>query len=350
MDRVSRNYNLDLLRILACFMVVLIHISAINFYDINTNSIDFITHNFFDSTARAAVPLFVMISGVFFLNKDVFDTKKLYLKKIFKLIIFYFCWNAIYYFRDWFFYKQSFDVIDFYNKLVTGHYHLWFIPMIIGLYIISPFLSKITIRGDKKLFKYLILLFSFSCFVHTIDYCEFLPKYDLIHKAIAILPLDIICQYYSYFLLGYFLYNYDFSLLKNKKKLLFLIYGISVISCTILTWYASLVGGQNTANFYNNFSFFTLLEAISLFLLFKYSSFLSEKVYAEKVTFLAKSTLGIYGIHDFIIFLFNYYEIITINDLVALLSIPIMSIMVFIVSLIIVLLLRKIGILSKVVL
>lgn len=50
MDRVSRNYNLDLLRILACFMVILIHVSAINFYDINTNSIDFITHNFFDST------------------------------------------------------------------------------------------------------------------------------------------------------------------------------------------------------------------------------------------------------------------------------------------------------------
>ena len=119
-----------------------------------------------------------MISGIFFLNKEVFDIKKIYFKKIFKLLVFYFSWNLIYYFVDIFIYEQSFDIYNFYNRLVIGHYHLWFIPMIIGLYIISPFLSRITTHNDKKICKYFILVFLISSILFTIDSYAFLPKYD----------------------------------------------------------------------------------------------------------------------------------------------------------------------------
>ena len=109
--------------------------------------------------------------------------------------------------------------------------------MIIGLYIISPLLSKIVINSSKKLFKYLFIIFMVGCFIKTISFCSFLPRFDYINLVINKLPIDIICQFYSYFILGYFLYNYDIS--KNRKKVIYILGIMSVLACTILTFLAS---------------------------------------------------------------------------------------------------------------
>lgn len=343
----KRNYNLDLLRILACFMVIMIHVCATNWYVTKPDSFEFIVYTIFDSATRSAVPLFIMISGIYFLNKDMMSIKKLYLKNILKLIVFYIVWNLIYYVADLIILNQSFNSIELFNRLVLGHYHLWFIPMIIGLYILSPLLSKITVHSDKKLVKYFVVLFLISSIIFTIDHFNFLPKYELIHKVISILPIKIICQYYSYFLLGYFLYNYDFKFLKGKNKILIIIYVFSFLVCSILTWYISHSSGINTEYFYNNFSIFTLLEAICIFLIFKDTKFISESIYSSKIENLAKDAFGIYGVHALIIFALHHYEIITIADFNPLLSVPVMSVITFLGSLFIVLLLKKIKFLKN---
>lgn len=343
----QRNYNLDLLRILACFMVIVIHVAANKWYITSTNSFQFLIYNIYDSLVRAAVPLFVMISGVFFLNQKEIETKKLYKTKILKLCVFYFSWNIIYYFFDMFIYKYEFSLYSFLNSVILGYVHLWFIPMIIGLYIISPLLTKITMNSNSKLVKYFIVLFMFGCLMTTIDYCTFLPKYELIHNFISKLPIDIICQYYSYFLLGYYLYNYDFTRLEKKKFLLSGTFIISVLACVCGTWYLSHVNGANTATLYENFSIFTLLETIIIFLFFKKSKFISEKIYADKVATISKDTLGIYAIHIMIMTFLFHYNIITITSFNPILSIPIISAIVFIFGLICVRILRKIKLINK---
>lgn len=79
----TRDYNMDLLRILAAFMVVVIHVSAHNFSDTPTKSIEWLSYNFYDSVVRSAVPIFLMISGAFFLTDRIqSNIKKLY-KKIY---------------------------------------------------------------------------------------------------------------------------------------------------------------------------------------------------------------------------------------------------------------------------
>lgn len=343
----QRNYNLDLLRILACFMVIVIHVCATNWDNTNTNSFYFAIYNIYDSLVRASVPLFVMISGVFFLNQKEIETKKLYKTKILKLCVFYFSWNIIYYFFDIFIYKYDFTILSFLNKVILGHFHLWFIPMIIGLYIISPLLTKITMNSSSKLVKYFITIFMVGCLMTTIDYCTFLPKYELIHNFISKLPIDIICQYYSYFLLGYYLYNYDFTRIEKKKILLSGTFIICILVCTCGTWYLSHVSGFNNATLYENFSIFTLLEAIIIFLLFKKNNFISEKIYADKVAKISKDTLGIYAIHIMIMNLLFHYQIITITSFNPVLSVPIISAIVFIFSLICVRVLRKIKLINK---
>ena len=89
----ERDYNLDLLRILASFMVIIIHVASYQWYSTKVNSFNWGVYNFYDSLVRCAVPIFIMISGVFFLsNKKNTNIKSLYSKNIFKLvIIFLFC-------------------------------------------------------------------------------------------------------------------------------------------------------------------------------------------------------------------------------------------------------------------
>ena len=47
--RNTRDYNLDVLRIIASFMVVIIHISSYFWYDYSYNTVSWQIMNFFDS-------------------------------------------------------------------------------------------------------------------------------------------------------------------------------------------------------------------------------------------------------------------------------------------------------------
>lgn len=345
MKEKKRNYSLDLLRILACFMVIVLHVAAANWYSTPFNTFHFNVYNFYDSLVRAAVPLFVMISGVFFLKSEIIETKILYKKNILKLITFYLVWSFIYYLFEAIVYNQEFVLLSLISKLIIGHYHLWFIPMMIGLYIIAPLLSKITINSNEKLFKYFFIVFIVGCLFKTLSFCSFLPKYEFVELIVSTFPIDIICQFYSYFLLGYFLYNYDIS---DKLKKLFYILGIlSVFVCTIGTWFLSRYNGINDCNLYTEFSIFTLFESIALFLWFKNTSFISEKIYSDKVSNLSKCTLGIYAIHVIVMNLLFKYNIINITDFNPILSVPIISVVIFGISLSCILLLKKIKFINK---
>ena len=50
-------------------------------------------------------------------------------------------------------------------RLMTGYSHLWFIPMIIGLYLTTPVLKLWVIKGNKRAIEYflvLALIFNFA--------------------------------------------------------------------------------------------------------------------------------------------------------------------------------------------
>ena len=77
----QRLVNFDLLRILCCFSVILIHVSAIVWYDYEMKSFDWQISTFYDTLVRFCVPVFYMISGMLFLSRKSIDIKK-YIKTI----------------------------------------------------------------------------------------------------------------------------------------------------------------------------------------------------------------------------------------------------------------------------
>lgn len=76
-------WNIDYLRIFACFMVIILHVSADNWHTADVDSFEWAVFNFYDTAVRSCVPLFFMISGKLFLGRtEIILISKLYKKNI----------------------------------------------------------------------------------------------------------------------------------------------------------------------------------------------------------------------------------------------------------------------------
>ena len=120
--------------------------------------------NFYDSIVRWGVPVFVMISGCLFLSGNS-TLKKIYQKNIFRIARAFVFWSivyTIYYYVDKvFILKKEVALTTVVAHIILGHYHLWFLYMITGIYMILPFLKRIA--SSKFLTKnFLILAFIFA--------------------------------------------------------------------------------------------------------------------------------------------------------------------------------------------
>ena len=77
-NNTNRLIHFDLMRIIACFLVVLIHVGIFDqLKDVPNQSIDTVFGNLYGIISRWAVPCFFMLSGLMFLDKN----KEIPLKK-----------------------------------------------------------------------------------------------------------------------------------------------------------------------------------------------------------------------------------------------------------------------------
>jgi surface polysaccharide O-acyltransferase-like enzyme len=156
-QRKQRNIALDLLRVIAIFLVLWQHSSE--YYYIGdhltlTNYPDTFTIGFFNSLSRSCIGLFVMISGYFLLPMK--DTTPVFFRKRFTRILF-----------PWLFWCIAFAVYYVFYRgdsisqclLNIAHIpvnwgvevgHLWYIYMLIGLYLLIPILSPWIKSSSKK--------------------------------------------------------------------------------------------------------------------------------------------------------------------------------------------------------
>ena len=91
----NRTYYLDCLRVLATFSVMILHISAQNWYSTDVISFEWNVFNFYDSIVRWTVPVFVMISGALFLDRE-HTVQQLYGKYIFRIVTAFIFWSVAY--------------------------------------------------------------------------------------------------------------------------------------------------------------------------------------------------------------------------------------------------------------
>lgn len=334
MEKKDRIIYLDILRIIATIAVVAIHVSANNWYTTSPASYEWNVLNFYDSIVRWAVPIFVMISGALFLDNDRnIETKKLYTKNILRIITAFLFWSVIYAGIT----VSTNRIEVFIQEIFLGHYHLWFLYMIIGLYMLTPILRKIT--EDKKTTEYfLIVSIIFTIIIPTIF------KHPTLSQMTKILEnIDLNFGYVTYFVLGYYL-----SKLELSKKSRIIIYISSILGFLITIFGTAIISNNKMipTNIYNEYYPNVLLESIGVFVLIKNIKFDIKPKQANMIKVLSKYSFGIYLVHDLILteLVKNGLTTLTFNPII---SVPCIALIVYIISLIISIILNKIPILNK---
>lgn len=266
---------MDLLKIISCILVIMTHVACFwthKYLEVDTYK--FSVGNFYDSLSRIAVPIFVMIAGKYALSDNKNKNFKEYYKKIFKRIyiptiiwsILYVSYSMILKILSELIKGKEVNYLTPIKEFILGRpfYHLWYLYMMIGLYLLVPLLIKIKEKyGENNFFK-LGVIFIFIG-LGLVIFEKFLSKINFYERDDIFKYL----KYYWYFsqfkflnFIGYFILGYS---LKNKdintKKFL-LIYLFSLGSLWIT------VEKMRTQFFYSNNFVFVIVGAISFYLIF----------------------------------------------------------------------------------
>ena len=324
----------DLLRVIAIFAVVMLHSFTGNFsfqdsawHQAASNSADWQILNIFDCCLRFCVPVFCMISGIFFLRPDREQPlKKLFSKNILRMAIVFVVWAGIYAVFANILRAGTFNfavVKAIIKDMAFGHYHLWFLLMILGFYLAVPLLRKIT--ADQKTTQYFLLLWViFTVLQNAVILLP--PVANFIEIQAGKMSLLVAAGYAGYFVLGQYLYQYPPT--KTVRHLVY-IGGVFSLAVTVLFTALGGLNGQKLEGLYGYILPNTVLQAAALFLFVRQR--LEHKTLSEKsakiIGFLSSVSFGVYLTHDLFNLILHKLGF-TALSFTPLLSVPLLTLLV----------------------
>lgn len=170
---------LDWLRVIACFLVMLVHAcEAFYFNDAGETCFRSLSDARWacglDSPCRAAVPLFVMTSS-FLLFPLRRSTGEFFRRRLVRVLVPFLIWSGVYIVWNALTFAGGVSC-DFrslgtnalrmlFNFPMTTGGHLWFVPMLLGLYLLMPLLSPWAERAtEREVRGWLLLWFATTTF------------------------------------------------------------------------------------------------------------------------------------------------------------------------------------------
>lgn len=211
---IKRNNSIDVLRIVASFFVICIHIT-------------FFCEDYIRPVIRLAVPAFFMISGYFYANVS-FKTKKKRIKNIFFLTL---TSNLAYFVFDIImaisksdvegFFLESFTTEKWINFLIFNEsmfsVHLWYLGALLYCMLIDLGVTKLRIKNGIIVFSIVVLLIfnlvlgKYSLLVFNRPFFEYTVR-------------NFIFTGLPYFYIGKLLYSFDISKIKLGKPVFVLFF------------------------------------------------------------------------------------------------------------------------------
>lgn len=277
-----------LCRILAIYGVILIHSSGAFFYSYNTlPTPGWLSANLLDSLVRCSIPIFVMLSGALLLHyrASMTTTPRNLIKRVMKVLIPLLSWSLIF---KMYLVHHSPGPLNLHDIISQpAMYHLWFVYMVIGLYLLLPLFEiiyrEIINRHDLQL--YLLVLW----LIVTV-----MPVY-FPAQILQLMYLNSLFGYGGYFLIGAVLVNSP-SIRKISSFWLWVLYALGVLITFGLTWMYSYKAQAPVEQAYQYFSPNVFLSAICIFILFTRVKILSQNT-SGFLEWLSDKAFLIYFIH-----------------------------------------------------
>ncbi len=342
----NRKLHFDVLRILAAFSIVMLHSAAQHWYTLDIYSTEWMIANSYDAIFRFGVPIFVMISGALFLNPEHnLDIRHLYKHNILRMVILYMLWSCLYGLWD----CRTYDFAQagwktYFREMIQGSYHLWFLPMLIGIYMLVPILRTWVHHADEKNLRYFIILFLVLQIGR--ESLRAVTVTDELHDILDLVQIEMICGYVGYFVWGYYLTYIGLS--EHIKKWLYIGFIPAILANVILSNGLTRHYGTPMVTIYDSYGIFTFLIVTGLFVFAQ--DFLAKKQFSNKgrvvVEEVASDTLGIYVMH---IGLFNILQSRGVDSMMLpnIIGIPVHAVICFLICMFIAAILRRIPVIGK---
>lgn len=285
--RKVRNINLDLLKVLACVGVVLLHTTMGGFKD--TGSWNLLTYLYYLGTY--SIPLFFMVNGYLLLGKREI-TSHYILQKVKWILITVSSWNII----VWLF-KRDFTVNPI--KKIVGSliqkgyfFQFWFFGALILIYLCLPILSKFL--NSKRRYLYILALLIVIGFI--VELANIFFQRPLQTHVIQTFRL---WTWFFYYILGGFVAQFNVCSLKSRFKNWMKIVTIFLLLVSPLILF--LLAKTTYHNFFAEYFYDILfVKVVSLGLFLTIFSLSLNQDRNKWIVFLANQTMGVFIIHTYI--------------------------------------------------
>lgn len=250
MKQKTRDSNIELLRMLAMFLVLLVHADFLSLgtptlQDIQTNTLDSTLRIFFQALGLVCVNVFVLISGWFGIRPSLKGISNFIFQCLFFYIGIYVVTLLI-----------GTSTLSLRGGIMAMDLN-WFIRAYLLLYILSPVLNAFVESADRESFRnVLIAYFAFACVYGFIDTTEFM--------VYGYTPLFFIGLY----LLARYMRIYQPSFTKNKYIVDLAVYLSTSFFVTSACVFPPLLIGLNFQPWWNYIAPTTIIGAVFLLLAF----------------------------------------------------------------------------------
>lgn len=304
----NRIWYWDVLRIAAMVFLVVRHSSTATFEFVEVLSVNWWVCNIYGSLSAWMVPVFMMISGASFLDpKRKITINRIYKRNILRMFIYFLFWSLFY---------SVYNVISgqsgemtFAEMLFTGHFHLWFLPMIMGMYMLTPLLRSVT-ANKKYVFYIAVMSGIFGVLIPTLQDVGIFFDNSLIT---GINNFGFVSAYVCFFFTGYYLHITEIK--KVKRIVVYILFVVATILIFFGTYYLTLKSGVHNEDIQSDNNFLTYIQGIAIFIFAKYT--LRNKDFKEStksyILKISGLTFGVYMIHVVLLALLDKFGFSPIN-------------------------------------
>lgn len=328
---------IDLLRVVACFLVIVNHTNSEIFLGTVPSFTWFISLTYF-FICKPAVPIFLMISGYTMLDKQ--DTYLKMITRLIRHISVIVIFSGIYYI---FYDAETLRITTFIKKLfsnsITNAY--WYLYLYLGVILMLPFLQKMVLNF-KRIDYHIFFVWSGLFISLWPIIVHYIPSFAITSRFSIPLFDGFICL----LLLGAYIKKYCFPSLKWK---IVSIIGF-VVSCATSVMLTCLEYIDNNGENYLFYDKNTMLPiVISSVCLFYFASTVKMGELLRKISkVLGELTFGIYLISDLLIkeFKFLLYDMLNMG-INSMLAVIIYELFIFTTGAVIIWIIRKLPLVKK---
>lgn len=291
----ERKWNLDVIRIVSCILVIAIHVVDYGLEIQKVMSADWISRIIISSLSRCSVPVFFMLSGTLFMGKKI-PLEKLYKKYIARIFVAWLLWSSAYAFIDFVAaLKANQGSLEYFiTRIVSGHHHLWFIPVLVVVYMFFPLLQRFMKSCSETEMKYLGVIILITVIgKETLDPFVNSPIWEGLWKNISVPGAS---DGIIYFVMGYYLEQNQDNI-SNKTGWILLVLGGAGSILKNICW--GMYSGQPMLASYSYLSLDYFLCSVGFFvLLIKADKRIKVNPKVSQIlSWVSGYTFGIYLVH-----------------------------------------------------